>query len=64
MTLTNHFRSIDKLTALVLPLVDSKEYEQAHFVIDDIETKCRLAHRHIDKLQLIDDFNSIPKKKE
>jgi len=53
MTLTNHIRIIQNLTETVISYSDGREYEKAHCAVDDIESKCRKLHRHIDQLQLI-----------
>lgn len=51
MTITNHIRRIEDLAAQVIEHVDDREYRKAHFALDDIETRVRLARAHIDHLQ-------------
>lgn len=53
MTITNHIRRIEELAELVIEYVDDREYAKAHTVIDAIEKRSRLAHEHVDHLQLI-----------
>ena len=53
MTITNHIRRIEDLAELVIEYVDDREYEKAHTVLDAIEKRARLAHEHIDNLQLV-----------
>jgi len=56
MTITNHIRRIEELAGHVIIFVDSRKYEQAHCLLDDIEKKVRESHRHIDHLQNVTDF--------
>jgi len=51
MTITNHIRMIETLASVVIEYVDDREYENAHSALDDIETRVRLAHEHLDHLQ-------------
>lgn len=60
MTITNQTKCIAELADQIQGIIDSREYELAHSVLDDIETKARLAHRHIDNLQLKADCNDRP----
>jgi len=60
MTITNHTRRIGELAAQVLKHVDDREYVEAHEDLDYIETRVRLAHRHIDHLQNVTDFCARP----
>ncbi len=60
MTITNHIQRIQSLADDVLQLVDHKDYGNAHILLDEIEKKVRLAHRHIDHLQNVSDFCARP----
>ncbi len=60
MTITNHLQRIEELADNVINLVDARKYPEAHCALDDIETKVRLAHRHIDHLQNVTDFCARP----
>jgi len=60
VTITNHIKRIDELASGVLRLVDLKDYENAHLLLDDIEKKVHAAHRHIDHLQNVTDFCARP----
>lgn len=51
MTITNHVRMIETLTAVVIEYVDDRNYAGAHSALDDISTRVRLAHEHVDHLQ-------------
>ncbi len=53
VTLTNHIRSIEKLSGEVVRYADAREYEKAQCAIDDIESKCLKLRRHIKQLQWI-----------
>lgn len=53
MTITNHIRRIEDLAEQVIEHVDAREYEQAHEDLTYIETRVRLAHEHVDHLQLV-----------
>ena len=60
MTITNHIQRIETLASDVIRLVDSKDYPNAHLLLDEIEKKVRFAHRHIDHLQNVTDFCARP----
>lgn len=53
MTITNHLRRIEELTNHVTVYVDSRNYAEAHEALDEIESRCREAHEHIDNLQSV-----------
>ncbi len=60
MTITNHIRYIEEFTPLVIKWVDARKYREAHNVLNRIESKCRLAHEHIDMLQSKTDCAARP----
>lgn len=60
VTITNHIRRIEELSGGVIHLVDARDYENAHMLLDEIEKKVRAAHRHIDHLQNVTDFCARP----
>ncbi len=60
MTITNHIQRIQSLADDTLRLADLKDYGNAHMLLDEIEKKVRLAHRHIDHLQNVTDFCARP----
>lgn len=60
MTITNHIRHIQNLAGVVIDHVDDREYEKAHSTLVDIENRTRLAHHHIDHLQLKADCAARP----
>lgn len=60
MTITNHIRRIEALADLFIEHVDDREYEKAHSALDDIETRTRLAHEHVDHLQLVAERTFAP----
>lgn len=51
MTITNHVRRIETLSAIVMEYVDAREYRRAHGALDEIAIRVRRAHEHIDHLQ-------------
>jgi len=60
VTLTNHTKRIDELTGAFTILVDNKKYEDAHIVLDEIQSKVQSLRRHIDNLQNITRFTVRP----
>lgn len=60
MTITNHTRDIEAFANDVQHHVDRHEYGRAHIVLDEIEKRVRLAHRHIYHLQNVTDFAARP----
>ncbi len=60
MTITNHLQRIDELTIMVIGHVDARDYPSAHSALDDIELRARLAHEHVDHLQLIAERTFTP----
>jgi len=60
MTITNHIRMIETLATVVIEYVDDREYENAHGALDDIATRVRLAHEHLDHLQTVAPRAPVP----
>lgn len=64
MTITNHIRRIEELAPDVMRLVDARDYANAHLLLDEIEKKVRVAHRHIDNLQRVTSEFPVPAPEE
>ena len=60
MTITNHIRRIEELSTAVIDLVDARDYEGAHVLLDEIGAKVHAAHRHIDTLQRVTSEFPVP----
>ena len=60
MTITNHTKMIEFLAGQVIADVDDRNYSAAHNDLDDIATRVRLAHEHVDHLQLIAERTFVP----
>jgi len=60
VTLTNNIQDIESLASDALNHVDRKEYERAHLVLDNLESKVREVRRHVDHLQNVRDFCARP----
>jgi len=60
VTLTNNTKRIEELSGAFTILVDNKKYEEAHIVLDEIQSKVHALRRHIEHLQNVTDFCSRP----
>jgi len=60
VTLTNNLERIEVLANTVLQLVDAKEYQQAHLILDMLEGRVQVVRRHIEHLQNVTDFAARP----
>ena len=60
VTITNHIRRIEDLAEQVIEHVDARDYQKAHSALDDIGTRVRLAHEHLDHLQTVTPRVPVP----
>lgn len=64
MTITNHIRRIQKRADDVIRYVDDRKYASAHCALDDIESKTRHAHEHVDHLQKVNEPRPGPESED